>query len=212
MDARRASDLSSVCVLSKQATEQSRIAVTTLKAQLEASRKAADVARAQVAQVKINLGFTVVRAPLAGVVIEKAAQVGEIVWPLSAGSDFIRSGIGTILDMDLLEIDVDVNEVYICHVKVNMPIEVVLTAYPDWRIPGHVVAIVPTEDKGKAAVKVRIALEQKDPRITSSMGTRVSFLKAEFAVASEAVSPSGVLLPSSTVVQGGQHRVVYRVQ
>lgn len=175
VDARRASDLSSVCVLSKQATEQSRTAVTTLKAQLEASRKAADVARAQVAQVKINLGFTVVRAPLAGVVIEKAAQVGEIVWPLSAGSDFIRSGIGTILDMDLLEIDVDVNEVYICHVKVNMPIEVVLTAYPDWRIPGHVVAIVPTEDKGKAAVKVRIALEQKDPRITSSMGTRVSF-------------------------------------
>ncbi|MRU24991.1 hemolysin D, partial [Xylella fastidiosa subsp. multiplex] len=79
--------------------------------------------------------------------IEKAAQVGEIVWPLSAGSDFIRYGIGTILDMDLLEIDVDVKEVYICHVKVNMPIGVVLTAYPGWGIAGHVVAIVPTEDK-----------------------------------------------------------------
>jgi multidrug resistance efflux pump len=100
--------------------------VTTLKAhkaQLEASRKVADVARAQVAQVKMNLGFTVVRVPLAGVVIVKAAQVGESVWPLSAGSGFIRSCIGTILDMDLLEIDVDVNEVYICHVKVNMLIE-----------------------------------------------------------------------------------------
>ncbi|MRT52138.1 hemolysin D, partial [Xylella fastidiosa subsp. multiplex] len=78
---------------------------------------------------------------------------------------------------------------------------------PDWRIPGHVVAIVPTEDTGKAGVKVRIAVEQKDPRITSRLGTRIAFLKAEFAVASEAVSPSGVLLPSSTVVQGGQHRV-----
>ncbi|AAO28130.1 hypothetical protein OK116_01470 [Xylella fastidiosa subsp. fastidiosa] len=100
--------------------------MTTLKAhkaQLEASRKVADVARAQVAQVKMNLGFTVVRVPLAGVVIVKAAQVGESVWPLSAGSGFIRSCIGTILDMDLLEIDVDVNEVYICHVKVNMLIE-----------------------------------------------------------------------------------------
>ncbi|OCA58802.1 membrane protein [Xylella fastidiosa subsp. pauca 11399] len=93
----------------------------------------------------------------------------------------------------------------------SMPIEVVLMAYPDWRIPGHVVAIVPTADI-KATVKVRIALEQKDPRITSNMGMRVSFLKAKFAVASEAVLPSGVLLPSSTVVQGGQHRVVYRVQ
>ncbi|UIX81546.1 hypothetical protein [Xylella fastidiosa] len=125
-EARRASELSSVGVLSKQATEQSRTAVTTHKAhkaQLEASRKAADVARAQVAQVKMNLGFTVVRVPLAGLVIVKAAQVGESVWPLSAGSGFIRSGIGTILDMDLLEIDVDVNKVYICHVKVNMPIE-----------------------------------------------------------------------------------------
>ncbi|OCA58801.1 hypothetical protein AA93_01305 [Xylella fastidiosa subsp. pauca 11399] len=97
--------------------------MTTLKAQLEASRKAADVARAQVAQVKMNLGFTVVRVPLAGVVIVKVVQVGEIVSPLSAGSGFIRSGIGTILDMDSLEIDVDVNEVYIGQVKVNMPIE-----------------------------------------------------------------------------------------
>ncbi len=101
--------------------------MTTLKAhkaQLEASRKVADVARAQVAQVKMNLGFTVVRVPLAGVVIVKAAQVGESVWPLSAGSGFIRSCIGTILDMRIcIEIDVDVNEVYICHVKVNMLIE-----------------------------------------------------------------------------------------
>ncbi len=178
-DARRASALSNAGMLSKQSAEQSHTAVATLKAQLGASRKAAKVARAKVIQSKVNLDFTVVRAPFDGVVIEKAAQVGEIVSPLSAGSGFTRSGIGTLVNMDSLEIDVDVNEAYIGQVTVNMPVEVVLSAYPDGHIPAHVIAIVPTADKGKATVKVCIALQQKDPQIVPNMSARVSFLKPD---------------------------------
>ena len=107
----------------------------------------------------------------------KAAQVGEIVSPLSAGGGFTRTGVGTIVDMDSLEIDVDVNEAYIGRVKPGMPAEAVLDAYPDWKIPAHVIAIVPAADRGKATIKVRVALEEKDARIVPDMGVRVSFLE-----------------------------------
>jgi RND family efflux transporter MFP subunit len=210
-DARRASELSGIGILSKQSEEQSLTSVATLKAQLEASLKTAEVARSQITRAKVNLDFTVVRAPFAGVVSEKAAEVGEIVSPLSASGGFTRSGIGTIVDMDSLGIDVDVNEAYIGQVKVSMPVEAVLGAYPDWRIPAHVIAIVPTADKGKATVKVRIALEQKDPRIAPNMGARVSFLNPKPNADNEAVPPKGVLLPPTAVVKRGERSVVYVV-
>ena len=117
------------------------------------------------------------RAPFTGVVIAKAAQVGEIVSPFSAGGGFTRTGIGTIVDMDSLEIEVDVNEAYINRVQPGQPVESVLNAYPDWKIPSHVIAIIPTADRSKATVKVRIGLDLKDNRIVPDMGVRVSFLE-----------------------------------
>ena len=117
-----------------------------------------------------------VRAPFDGVAISKDAQPGEMISPVSAGGGFTRSGIATIVDMSSLEIEVDVNESYINRVHAGMPVEAVLDAYPDWRIPAHVIATIPSADRQKATVKVRIGFEQLDPRILPDMGVKVSFL------------------------------------
>ena len=104
------------------------------------------------------------RAPFAGVVIAKAAQPGEIVSPLSAGGGFTRTGIGTIVDMDSLEVEVDVGEAFIGRVQPKMPVEATLNAYPDWKIPGEVIAIIPAADRGKATVKVRVGAGRSSDR------------------------------------------------
>ena len=152
----------------------------------------------------MNFEYSVVRAPFAGVVTVKAAQVGEIVSPLSAGGGFTRTGVGTIVDMDSLEIDVDVNEAYINQVRPDMPAEAVLSAYPDWKIPAHVIAIVPAADRGKATVKVRVALDQKDPRIVPDMGVRVAFLGHEGRRRPRR-APKGVLVPPAAIVRARGH-------
>jgi len=208
-DVRRQNELVASGMVTRQAAEQARTAVATNAALLDARRREADAARAQLAQTKVNYEFTYVRAPFSGVVTEKAAQVGEIVSPLSAGGGFTRTGVGTIVDMDSLEVDVDVNEAYIGQVSPDMPAEAVLDAYADWRIPAHVVAIVPTADRGKATVKVRIALEQKDARIVPNMGVRVSFLGRKVGPAAPA--PKGVLVPAQAIVQRDGHVVVFVV-
>jgi hypothetical protein len=132
--------------------------------------------------------------------------------PLSAGGGFTRTGVGTIVDMDSLEIEVDVNESYIKRVIADQPTEAVLDAYPDWKIPGHVIAIIPTADRGKATVKVRVALDQKDARVVPDMGVRVSFLeeadRADTA-APVAVAPQGVLVPGDSIVQRDGKNVVF---
>ena len=209
-DSQRQQALVSSGMATQQFAEQSRTAVATATAQLDARKREADAARAQVAQAKVNFDYSIVRAPFAGIVTVKAAQVGEIVSPLSAGGGFTRTGVGTIVDMDSLEIDVDVGEAYINQVKPDMPAEAVLSAYPDWRIPAHVVAIVPTADRGKATVRVRVGLDLKDPRIVPDMGVRVSFLgqKAQPAAA----PPKGVLLPPAAIAERDGRRVVFVVE
>src|SRR5690606_4858347 len=133
-----------------------------LRAQLSTVQRNAQVANAQLRISGLGVDNTVVRAPFAGVVIAKAAQPGEIVSPLSAGGGFTRTGIGTIVDMHSLDVEVDVGEAYIGRVQPRMPVEASLNAYPDWKIPAEVVAIIPTADRGKATVKVRVALKEKD--------------------------------------------------
>lgn len=147
-------------------------------ARLLSLRKAVQVASDQLAVAELNVANTEVRAPFAGVIVAKAAQPGEMVSPLSAGGGFTRTGIGTLVDMDSLEVNVDVNEAYIGRVQPGMAVQAVLNAYPEWKIPGSVIAIVPTADRTKATVKVRIALQEKDSRIVPDMGVRVSFLQA----------------------------------
>jgi RND family efflux transporter MFP subunit len=206
-DAGREQSLAAQGLVPKQVAEKARTQVDTTRAELAAQQKQAAAADAQAAQAQVNFDYTVVRAPFGGVVTTKDAQVGEIISPLSAGGGFTRTGVGTIVDMDSLEVDVDVNEAYIGRVKPGMPAEAVLDAYPDWKIPAHVVAIVPTADRGKATIKVRVALEQKDARIVPDMGVRVSFLEQKPATASKA--PQGVLVPATAIVQRDGHRVVF---
>jgi RND family efflux transporter MFP subunit len=208
-DLRRQNELVASGMTTRQAAEQARTAVNSVTAQLNARQREADAARAQVAQAKVSFDYAIVRAPFSGVVTDKSAQVGEIISPLSAGGGFTRTGVGTIVDMDSLEVDVDVNEAYIGQVMPNMPAEAVLDAYADWRIPAHVVAIVPAADRGKATVKVRVALEQKDARIVPNMGVRVSFLGQK--VAANAPAPKGVLVPPAAIAQRDGHTVVFVV-
>jgi RND family efflux transporter MFP subunit len=202
-DLKRAEDLVGRKLVSEQAVETARTQVEMQGAQLQTQKKQVELAQAGVQAARVQLDYCTIRAPFSGVVIAKAAQVGEIVSPFSAGGGFTRTGIGTIVDMDSLEIEVDVNESYINRVVANQKIESVLDAYPDWKIPGHVIAIIPTADRSKATVKVRVALDQKDARIVPDMGVRVSFLEeAPSATAGQpAPPPKGVLVPSQSIVQ-----------
>ncbi|MFG6448227.1 efflux RND transporter periplasmic adaptor subunit [Roseateles sp. BYS180W] len=197
-DARRAEELATSGMVSRQSTEQASTAVKTAAAQLLAAQRQVDVAAAQLAQARVNFNYATLRAPFDGVVTVKAAQVGEIISPLSAGGGFTRTGVGTIVDMNSLEVDVDVNETYIGQVKAQMRCEAVLDAYPDWRIPAHVVAVIPSADRGKATVKVRVALEQKDARVVPDMGVRVNFLRDKEPEAAPA--KVGVLLPPEALI------------
>jgi RND family efflux transporter MFP subunit len=198
-DAARMQEMATRKLISRQQLDQAIALRDNLQAQLEAARHNVQVANDNAHIADLGVDNTVVRAPFAGVVIAKAAQAGEIVSPFSAGGGFTRTGIGTIVDMDSLEVEVYVNEAYIGRVQPKMPVEAVLNAYPDWKIPAEVIAIIPTADRSKATVKVRIALKSKDPRIVPDMGVRVSFLeKVQPAMASNA--KPGVLVPASAIV------------
>jgi len=201
-------------LVSQQALETARTQVETLTAQLEAQRKQVKLARAGVQAAQVQLGYTVIRAPFTGVIIAKAAQAGEIISPISAGGGFTRTGVGTIVDMDSLEIEVDVNEAYINRVQPAQRAQAVLDAYPDWTIPAHVIAIIPTADRSKATVKVRIGIDQKDPRILPDMGVRVSFLEESPAPGHGDSAPAlkGMLLPSSAIVQRAGRSVVFVIE
>src|SRR6185369_12071830 len=135
------------------------------------------VAERQIDMQKTNLDDTVIRAPFSGIAISKDAQPGEMVSPVSAGGGFTRTGICTIVDMHSLEIEVDVNESYINRVRPAQRVTAVLDAYPDFQIPGHVITTVPTADRQKATVQVRIAFEKLDPRVLPDMGIKVTFLR-----------------------------------
>ena len=185
-------------LVSKAQYDQAIAQRDALRAQLSTAQRNAQVASGGLRIAAQGVDNTIVRAPFAGVVIAKAAQPGEIVSPLSAGGGFTRTGIGTIVDMDSLEVEVEVGEAFIGRVQPKMPVEATLNAYPDWKIPAEVIAIIPAADRGKATVKVRVALKQKDPRIVPDMGVRVSFLEAARPAA--ATKP-GVLAPSDSIVQ-----------
>ncbi len=136
-----------------------------------------EVAKLEVARQQEKLDNHTIRAPFAGVVTVKNAQPGEIVSPSSAGGGFTRTGICTIVDMNSLEIEVDVNEAYIGRVYPEQEVVANLDAYPQWDIPASVIAIIPTADRAKATVRVRIKIETKDPRILPDMGVKVAFMK-----------------------------------
>src|SRR5688572_3395863 len=179
-DARRTLERNEALVkqqlISQSALDTSRAEVNALAARLEASKAQVKVAESALAMRRIDYDDLQVRAPFAGVVISKDAQPGEIVSPMSAGGGFTRTGIATIVDMDSREVEVDVNESYINRVKPNQRVEATLDAYPDAPLAARVIKVVPTADRTKATVRVRIGFEKLEPRILPDMGIKVRFL------------------------------------
>jgi RND family efflux transporter MFP subunit len=182
------------------------------RAAYDATLTALSVAEATVAVAQSNENYTTVRAPFAGVVTDKVAQIGEIVSPAAAGGGDTRTGIATIVDMDSLEVEVDVSENYIDRVRAGEKASIVLNAYPDWQIPASVIAVIPTADQSKGTVKVRVAIEAKDPRILPQMGARVSFMTEENpAQAGAAPRAAGITVPLDAVTSSGASGTVFVV-
>ncbi|HEX4634560.1 MAG TPA: efflux RND transporter periplasmic adaptor subunit [Rhizomicrobium sp.] len=171
------------------------------------ARTAYDAAVAAVGLAEANLRDTVVRAPFSGVVTVKVAQVGEVVAPSAAGGGDTRTGIITIVDMNSLEVQVDVSENYIERVQVSGQAVIHLDAFPDWDIPGSVIAVIPTADQSKGTVLVRVAIKAKDPRILPQMAARVGFMTAPEKGAVQAVSR--VSVPLTAVIASGKTGTVF---
>ncbi len=193
-------------ISSTQALDAARTAADSLRAKItltEQQTKAADE-RIRVAQQ--DLDNCTVRSPFTGIVVSKDAQVGEMVSPISAGGGFTRTGIATVVDMQSLEIEVDVNESYIARVKAAMPVTAILDAYPDWNISSKVRTVIPTADRQKATVKVRISFDQLDPRILPDMGVKVTFLGDE---PKRSASETSVLVPQGAVRNDNGSSIVY---
>jgi HlyD family secretion protein len=186
-------------------TESYRARIALAKEQVAAAEKKIDVAQE-------NVNNCTIRAPFTGIVVSKDAQVGEMVSPISAGGGFTRTGLATIVDMQSLEIEVDVNESYIARVTPHMSVSATLDAYPNWQIPSHVRTIIPTADRQKATVKVRITFDKLDPRILPDMGVKVAFLKDEAPPAAGASSAAPkALIPNSSVLQENGKSVVFLI-
>lgn len=181
-----------------------------LAARLETGRENVKVAERSVQLAEDSLAHTIIRAPFGGVVVSKDAQPGEMISPISAGGGFTRTGICTIVDMDSLEIEVDVNEAYIGRVAKGQRVSATLDAYPDWQIPAEVLAIVPTADRQKATVRVRIGFLERDERILRDMGAKVAFLGVE-APTEPQEEVRGVMVSRDALQSDGDGDFVWRV-
>jgi len=189
--------------------DRARALAGSLEARLERNRADVEVAERQLDIYAQQLEDTIIRAPFAGIVVAKNAQPGEMVSPVSAGGGFTRTGIGTIVDMDSLEIEIDVNEAYINRVQPGQPAVATLDAYPDWRIPAHVIAIIPTADRQRATVEVRVGFDELDERMLPDMGVKVAFQEA--GQAETAGEKGGVRIPAEAVRRDGGRDVVFVV-
>lgn len=206
---RRQQSLRSEGVASEQALDAATTAVESFAARLAVAREQVRAAEATLGIARQDVENCTVRAPFAGIVVSKDAQVGEMVSPISAGGGFTRTGIATVVDMTSLEIEVDVNESYIAKVLPGQRVEAVLDAYPDWRIPASVRTVIPTADRQKATVKVRISFGSLDPRILPDMGVKVAFLADEKAGADSAAVRG--LVPRTAVREEEGRAVVFLV-
>lgn len=202
-------------VVSSAELEKAESAVDVLRARLERQRADVAVAESQVALWQQQLDDNIIRAPFAGVVTSKNAQPGEMISPISAGGGFTRTGICTIVDMSSLEVEVDVNETYINRVREGQPVVATLDSYPDWPIPARVIAIIPTADRQKATVRVRVGFDQLDPRILPDMGLKVAFQSSDDDAASGTAAPAAarqVIVPTDAVERDGNRDIVWIVR
>ncbi len=181
-------------------------------ARLENEREQVAVAERTLDLRRQDLDDTEIRAPFSGVAVSKDAQPGEMISPVSAGGGFTRTGICTLVDMASLEIEVDVNESYINRVEPNQRIEATLDSYPDWRIPGYVITTIPTADRQKATVAVRIAFDQLDPRILPDMSVKVSFLDDEAEVSTDESAAPRLTVPTTAIRTIDDKNIVFVLQ
>jgi RND family efflux transporter MFP subunit len=190
---RRAAQLLQDRIVSQSQLDQAKADADSIDAHIAALKEQIRVAERQIEVQQTDLTNYVIRAPFSGVAISKDAQPGEMVSPVSAGGGFTRTGICTIVDMHSLEIEVDVNESYISRVKPGQDVDAVLDAYPDWHIPAHVITLVPTADRQKATVLVRLGFKQLDPRILPDMAIKVTFLREAGDTAAAAAQPTALV-------------------
>ena len=181
----------------------------TLRARLARQKLDIITAERTVDEWQQQMDDMVIRAPFDGVVTTKDAQPGEMISPVSAGGGFTRTGIGTIVDMKSLEIEIDVNESYINRVEPGQAVEATLDAYPDWNIPCKVIAIIPTADRDKSTVKVRVGFDKLDPRILPDMSVKVAFRETAKAPAG---GSRAVIVPKTAVLNQDGHDIVFVVQ
>lgn len=196
-------------LVSEAEMDSARAGLESLAAQLERKQADVKVAEKQLDVYRQQLEDTVIRAPFDGVVVAKNAQPGEMISPISAGGGFTRTGIGTIVDMASLEIEIDVNEAYINRVKAGQKIVATLDAYPDWQIPCHVIAIIPTADRQRATVEVRVGFDELDARILPDMGVKVAFQQE--ADGDAVTDRAGILVPPSAIHNDGDRQYVWLV-
>jgi RND family efflux transporter MFP subunit len=197
-------------VISAQEFDSAKATYDAVRTSVDVARRGVEVAEAALALAERELDDTVVRAPFRGIVTVKAAQEGEMVSPISAGGGFTRTGIGTIVDMESLEVEVDVSENFINRVQPGQDAAVTLNAYPEWKVPAYVIAIIPTADRAKATVRVRIGFRQRGARILPEMGVRVAFL----ADGGAPTQPAGlaVVVPERAVQVSGDTGTVFVVE
>jgi RND family efflux transporter MFP subunit len=196
-------------VVGKAEVDEAQSDVDSLKARIAVAHQQVQVSEAQVHARQTDLTDMVVRAPFDGIAISKDAQPGEMISPVSAGGGFTRTGICTIVDMSSLEIEVDVSETYINRVHPAQRVEAVLDAYADWRIPAHVITTIPSADRQKATVKVRIGFDQLDPRILPDMGVKVSLLRDAEPAGSAAAAAPRMAVPKAAVRSADGRTVVF---
>jgi RND family efflux transporter MFP subunit len=210
---RRADQLQKAGVQTQEYLDTASTNADSLKAKIELARQQVQSSEARIREAQQAVDNCVINAPYDGIVVSKDAQVGEMVSPISAGGGFTRTGIATIVDMNSNEIEVDVNESYIARVKDKQKVTAILDAYPNWEIPSHVRTVIPTADRQKATVKVRISFDKLDPRILPDMGIKVTFLGDEPVKKVDASAPVVMaLLPTDAVHDENGKKVVFLVK
>ena len=207
----RTTELAAKQLVSTAELDRAKANYDSLQAQLANREAGVVLAERRIAIEQQYLDDLELRAPFAGVVISKDSQPGEMISPVSAGGGFTRTGICTLVDMASLEIEVDVNEAYIQRVRPEQAVQAPLEAYPDWKIPARVIAIIPTADRQKATVKVRIAFQELDPRILPDMGVKVAFMSGEPAGQGVA-QQQGIRVPASAVRTQSGERIMFVVK
>jgi RND family efflux transporter MFP subunit len=207
----RAKELQAAGVQSQEVLDNALTSADSLRAKIALTKEQVAASESRINEAQQTVDNTVIRAPFEGIVVSKDAQVGEMVSPVSAGGGFTRTGIATIVDMNSNEIEVDVNEAYIARVVPGMPVTAVLDAYPDWQIPSKVRTVIPTADRQKATVKVRISFIKLDPRILPDMGVKVTFLGDEPKKQAGAIEPVASI-PSAALRDENGSKIVFLVR